>query len=189
MPNNIKDTHGRIWLAPLLLTLIACSAIAQEQTPTKLDSLSANQLKGVIIHFQRSECYGSCPAYKVTIFGDGRVEYLGEKNVKVKGKRKGRISDGDLRSLMTAFSKADFFSLGENLGESKCSCALWTDFPTTTIAVTAGSSTHRVEHYAGCGCATKELFALEAEIDRITKVHKWTGDVSKAGLFGTTRIR
>jgi hypothetical protein len=186
MPSKI---HRRFWLPLMLFTLIACSNMAPAQTPTKLDSLSTEQLKTVVIRFQRTECYGSCPAYKVTIFGDGRVEYVGEKNVKVQGKKNGRIGEGDLRSLLAAFSKADFFSLGENLGESKCSCALWTDFPTTLTEITIGSSTHRLEHYAGCGCASKELFALEDEIDKAAKVQIWTGDVSKAGPFGTTRIR
>ena len=38
-------------------------------------------LKGVKIQLSRSVCYGTCPAYSVTIRGDGSVHFSGQKYV------------------------------------------------------------------------------------------------------------
>lgn len=50
---------------------------SDEQTPD-LSSLSDADLKTLTIQLERTGCYGTCPAYSVTIHGDGRVEYNGK---------------------------------------------------------------------------------------------------------------
>ncbi len=59
-----------------LMPLTPASGDSGGQT-LDLSSLSDNELKTVVIRLERTSCYGNCPAYSVTIHGDGRIEYAG----------------------------------------------------------------------------------------------------------------
>jgi hypothetical protein len=52
---------------------------------------------------------GSCPAYTVTVHGDGKVEYEGWFFVAVSGHHQAQVSPQAVRTLFDAFFKADFF--------------------------------------------------------------------------------
>jgi len=168
------------------VVLTAClSGAAFTQSPN-LESLTPEQLKSLVIKFQRSGCYGNCPQYQLTIYGDGRVEYKGIKDVKLVGSGKGTVAAADVNSILAAFAKANFLTIGDNVSEEKCNCGYCTDLPTVVTEITVGGTTHIVQHYLGCGCATKELRELESVIDRLVKSDQWTGDVSKSGPMGMT---
>jgi Domain of unknown function (DUF6438) len=183
MSKLLKATVTIGW--SILLIGFFISIVSAQKKP-QLDSLTSEQLTDLIIQFERTGCYGNCPAYKLTIYGDGRVEYDGIRDVKTKGKKTGKISESDIRVILSAFAKADFFAIGENVSAEKCSCRQCTDFPTALTEISLKDTSHKVNHYLGCGCATKELYSLEEQVDQLTKVEIWTGDVSKAGPFGTT---
>ncbi len=157
----------------------------QTDNPVQLANLTDAELKNIVIRLERSACYGSCPVYKLAIYGDGRVEYAGETNVKLKGTKQAAIDAGDFKNLVSEFAKANYFST-DQYTEKNCSCSFCTDMPTVTTTIQVRGSTHRVEHYYGCTCAPKTLWALEQAIDKIVRTEQWTGDVSKQGPFGTT---
>jgi hypothetical protein len=175
-----------LWIvASSLLTLKAASG-PDDRTPD-LNSLPDSDLKTVTVRFERSRCYGSCPAYTLTIHGDGRIEYVGAQHVKVTGTQEGRVEPGTVRALMSEFARAKFLSLPEEYSESKCGgCRRCTDMATAVTEIAVGSTSHRVSHYYGCACAPKALFELESAIDKAANSEQWTGDVSKQGPFGTT---
>src|SRR5262249_8346376 len=142
-------------------------------------------LKTVIVRFERKPCFGNCPAYTVTIHGDGRVDYVGKADVKEKGERHGRIETAALKTLMSEFGRAKFLSLPDySLG--KCTCRRCTDMPTVVTEITGAGVDHKVNHDYGCGCAPRALFELESAIDKAANAEQWTGDVSQQGPFGTT---
>ncbi len=157
----------------------------QAGNPVQLTNLTDGELKNVVIRLERSACYGNCPVYKLTIYGDGRLEYVGETNVKLKGNKQAAIDAGDFKSLVSEFDKASYFST-DQYTEKNCSCRFCTDMPTVTTEIQVRGSTHRVEHYYGCTCAPKTLWVLEQAIDKIVRTERWIGDVSKQGPFGTT---
>jgi hypothetical protein len=168
----------------LVVAVITVLAFVTQQT-SQPSKLAEGELKDVVITFERTSCYGSCPAYKLTIYGDGRVEYEGANNVKLKDKKEGRLQAAEVRNLVSEFDKANYSGI-KSYTEDNCSCTLCTDMPTAITEFRAKGMSHRVEHYYGCRCAPKELFELEETIDRIARTEQWTGDVSKAGPFGTT---
>jgi hypothetical protein len=153
--------------------------------PLDLTSLSEADLTTMTIQLERTQCFGTCPAYSVTIHGDGRVEYNGKSHVKETGAREGRIETDKLRSLASEFAKTKFSEIVEDYSE-KCRGRVCTDFPTAITEFSIKGISHRVKHYYGCASAPKSLFQLESAIDQSTNSQKWTGDVSKAGPFGTT---
>jgi Domain of unknown function (DUF6438) len=157
-----------------------------QKKPPQLGSLTTDELKTVVISFERTGCYGNCPAYKLTIRGDGHVDYKGIRDVMTTGNKSGSIDDTGLRSILAAFSKANFFSIGDDVSEQKCSCRVCTDFPTVLTTIDVAGNMHSVSNYHGCGCSSDELWNLEKTIDKVVNVEQWTGDVSKAGPNGTT---
>jgi hypothetical protein len=62
------------------------------------------------IQMKRTPCYGSCPAYTVHLFGDGRVEYHGERNVSTVGVRKYRVDPSAVSELAKKFYENGFFN-------------------------------------------------------------------------------
>jgi hypothetical protein len=158
---------------------------AAQDKAVQLANLTDDELKNVVIRLERTTCYGSCPAYKLAIYRNGRVEYVGGSNVKLKGAQEARIASVDFKRLVSEFDKANYFST-DQFTEKKCSCRFCTDMPTAITEIQEKGSTHRIEHYYGCTCAPKTLWELEQAIDKVVRTEQWTGDVSKQGPFGTT---
>ena len=152
-----------------------------------LASLTDDDLKTLTIRLERTQCFGSCPAYAVAIHGDGRIEYVGKEHVRVKESKSGRVDPGTIKALALQFAQAKFLSLPEDdYSEAKCQCRHCTDFATAIVEINVGSLSHRVNHYYGCACPPKALFELESAIDKAANSEQWTGDTSKQGPFGTT---
>ena len=172
--------------AGLALLVIRLTLAQVGDQPPDLSSLSDADLKTITIQLERSRCFGICPAYTVTIHGDGRVEYNGKSYVKQTGTREGRIGADKIRDLLSDFRKTKFWGITEDYSEEKCKGRFCTDMATAVTELTIKGQTHRVKHYYGCGGAPKSLFDLESAIDKTANSEQWTGDVSKAGPFGTT---
>ena len=171
-----------------LVTALAFLAVSSSPAQTvDLGSLSDNDLKAVVIHLERTHCFGNCPAYVLTIHGDGSVEYLDKEKPGIKDPQKGKIDSGALKALVAEFARVKFLSLPDYLLE-KCTCRQCTDLPSAITEIVVRGETHRVRHDYGCGCAPKELFELEEAIDKAVKIEQWAGDTSKKGPFGTTCI-
>jgi hypothetical protein len=168
----------------LLLAIRSGSGSQGGQAPD-LGSLSDADLKTVTVSMERKACFGSCPVYTLTIYGDGRVEYVGKAGVKEKGARQGRIEAAAVRTLVSEFASAKFLSLPDYSLE-KCTCRRCTDMATVITEINVKAATHRVNHDYGCGCAPKTLFELESAIDKAVNAEQWTGDVTKQGPYGTS---
>jgi hypothetical protein len=174
------------FLACFSLVAIAVTAMAFTRYQTSQSmNLTDSELKAAVIRLERTGCYGSCPAYKIIINGDGRVRYVGENNVKLKGEQQANIATADVKQILSEFDKANYFAI-DQYSEKNCSCRFCTDMPTAITEIQVKGISHRVEHYYGCTCAPKPLWELEQAIDRIARTEQWTGDVSKQGPRGTT---
>ena len=74
-------------LAILLAVIMITAGCTGNKTPTP------EELKDVIITLERTECFGTCPVYRLTVHGDGRVVYEGIRFVEVEGTVKTSIED------------------------------------------------------------------------------------------------
>jgi hypothetical protein len=186
-----KMTFQRIFVIGLLVagsSLLAIKLASGQggDQPPDLNFLSDADLKTMTIQLERTACLGSCPAYSVIIHGDGRVEYNGTRNVKETGTREGRIETDKVRALASEFAKIKFWGIAEDYSQTKCRGRRCTDMATAVTEISIKGVSHHVSHYHGCGSAPKSLFELESAVDESADSEKWTGDVSKAGPFGTT---
>jgi len=128
------------------------------------------------IMLERSVCFGTCPAYKLTIKNDGSVTFEGHQFTKTKGTATGKISANDFRKLVTEFEKIDYFSLLDAYtpGTKLCPQAA-TDMPSAETSLRLNGKTKSVSHYYGCGNsgALAKLTELENKIDEVAGSQKW----------------
>lgn len=159
-------------LATLILSaiLVACAISTPEPAP-------APDYSDLVITFQRTVCFGTCPIYKLTVYGDGRVEYEGEQFVAVEGAQTATITIDQVKALVTAFEQADYFNLPDNY------TAPVTDLPTAITSVTFNGQTKTIENYGGCfgdfagtDKAPQALCDFEVLIDTVTNSAQWVGN-------------
>jgi len=127
------------------------------------------------ITLERTPCYGTRLSYKVTVRQDGRVDYEGKDEVKIKGKRVAAIRGSDFARLAKKVEDIGFFSLDSEYQSRQApdgGSIFVTDQPTCITTVTKGAVTKKVENYYG---GPKGLFELEQLIDELTKSVQWTG--------------
>ena len=143
------------------------------------------------ISLDRTECYGTCPSYKVTIFSNGKVLYEGRKFVKTSGRASGRLSPSQIRDLTNALTQARYFSLRSSYASGRDGClTIATDSPRVTTGVRLGKKRKKIDHYRGCHSGTEQfnselqrLATFEDRIDEIIDIKQWIGTDEERSKF------
>lgn len=129
-----------------------------------------------VITLERTACFGTCPAYKLIIFDDGKVVYEGKDFVKRKGKAESQITKAELENLVREFDRINYFSLDdEYVGDPKNCPESWTDNPSATTSLNWKGKTKTIRHYHGCrgSSVLDQLTALENKIDEVVNTKRW----------------
>ncbi len=125
--------------------------------------------KEVVIKFERLPCFGSCPIYNLTIYGNGLVIYEGVDFVDVKGYRIKFLSKQVLENLLTEFEKANFYSLSDKYTDGP------TDMDSIILTLSVNGDSKKIWHYGTfCGVnmeniAPPELCELEYVLEEISE--------------------
>ena len=152
----------RLLLAIAICLAVVVMVVSCAKTPTPDD------ISDVVITLERGPCFGACPVYKLTIYGDGRVFYEGIRFVGGEGTQTASISEDKVRQLITEFQKIDYFSLDNEYTHINA-----TDMPTATTSITITGQTKTVVHYHGDFSTPEELTTLEDRIDEIVSTDRW----------------
>lgn len=105
------------YLLALATTLPACSQRMASQQPAAqkprtVSTIPINTAPGdTVLVFQRTPCYGTCPAYTATIFRNGQVSYYGERFAPVTGQHTTSIDQGSVRAMLDEARRIEFNSL------------------------------------------------------------------------------
>jgi hypothetical protein len=127
-----------------------------------------NDWDSVRITLQRSGCR-ACPAYKVMIFGDGRVLFSGY-TVDYGGEYHGRVSHEVVRQLVDLFSSADYFNLFDRYGRAY-------DAPSFTTSISFDGNSKSVVDEVGYHAGMPEVVTgVEDGIDRLAGPRVWAKD-------------
>jgi hypothetical protein len=122
----------------------------------------------VTITMQRTVCFGFCPAYTVSITGDGQVTYNGERFVNVVGRQTATIPQEDVQRLLRRFDAIGFDNLRDEYRANV------SDLPSTTITLERNGRRKSVLDYGGTGAGMPESVRdLQAEIDRVANTGRW----------------
>ena len=122
----------------------------------------------VRITLRRTGCFGTCPAYRVEIRGNGSVDYEGQSYVALTGTHHGSISKDTVAELVDAFRNANYYSLKNEY--------VWpaTDLPTYETSIEIDGKLKEVKDYAGEQVGMPvSVSKLEAEIDRLADTESW----------------
>lgn len=142
--------------------------------PVMLDPRTAQSAEipsDVKIVLDRSDCFTWCPVYTLTIYGDGRVAFLGVENVKVVGEATGKIDPEGLGRLLERFEVLRFFELRDTYSPRAGCTRARTDMPIVTVTLSLRGRVKQVEH--DLSCELPELEDLELTIDREAGSRKW----------------
>ena len=71
----------------------------------------AKNRDSLTIEMWHSNCQIGCPLYKITVHGNGAVEYVGEQFVRVRGAQTSSLNAEQMQAVLVGFDRADFFSL------------------------------------------------------------------------------
>ena len=152
----------------LAILLIVCLVITGfGACKTEQETLAIN-LDEVIITLERTACYGFCPVYTITIFGNGTVQYEGKEHVQTVGNQETEISEEKIRQIIREFERIDYFSLNDEYTERTI-----TDAPSAITSITMNMETKTIKHYHGDFSAPEELTELEDKIDEIVNSEQW----------------
>lgn len=151
------------WVYATLAVIVSLIALGFVAVNSALEERATRDEipEDLLITMRRDPCFGFCPIYSVTVYGNGTVVYEGEHHVNVKGKRVYQISDEKIMELLVEFERADYFSLKDRYE------APVTDLPATATSITMEGETKSVYNYHG---APEKLHELEDRIDEITGV-------------------
>ena len=123
----------------------------------------------IVIKFERWPCFGSCPIYNLSIYGNGLVIYEGVDFVSVKGYRVTFLSQEDVENLLVEFEKINFYSLNDKYIDGP------TDLDSIVLTLSINGNSKRVWHYGtSCGLdmenvAPPELCTLEHVLEGISE--------------------
>jgi hypothetical protein len=126
------------------------------------------------ITLTRTRCYGTCPAYTVTLHADGSVQWRGDAFVKQEGEANGRITPEDFADVWRLASSQPFEDLPREFRDARCKSES-TDHTSAIVTLEGPGVDHRVSHYYGChgNDALDAFAAVETRIDEVTATDRW----------------
>lgn len=130
------------------------------------DSMDTPELDGITeISLEMTECYGTCPAYTVTFYSDGRATFEGRSFIDPIGSYQAEIPTGYFRRLARAALDIDYFGLAETYE------APVTDMATVYTSIVRGGARKTIRNYGNGG--PSKLWLLEGQIDAARASLKW----------------
>lgn len=126
-----------------MLAVTACNNkknTTQTVTPAPKGSGGFTEVKreAEFASIRRTPCYGRCPEYTITIYPNGKVEYLGVRFVDKVGKFSATVTPDVLESVKAKAKELGYFEM-EDVYKSEVS-----DFPTCITSITIDGKTKRV---------------------------------------------
>lgn len=129
-----------------------------------------------VVTLERGPCFGTCPVYRVSLGGDGKVDFTGARFVARIGADTARVAPEQFRRLVDSLDADGFFALADEYVSNSPGCGRYaTDAPTVTVSVRSGERSKTVRHDHGCTGAPRALTGMERLIDSVAGTARWTG--------------
>lgn len=170
-----------------LSALLAVSVSMAAQAPTQQEIVKENLGKEldpgkITVTLERTQCFGSCPAYRVRLTGRGEVEYEGKALVKTAGIRNATLPREEVLKIVNELLRVRVFdaapeyivqdSINSYEGKLTLGSIYMTDGPSTWLELSLGGHTKRVHLYNN---VPKELAAIPDLIDQAVNIEQWIG--------------
>lgn len=149
--------------ATLVFTIpfVATAQKRQNKFPIPNNGPGGEQITEVTL--ERTACFGTCPAYKITLRRDGTATYVGMEYVERKGTYNGKFYG--FERLAQFIEARGFFDLKDNYSINA------TDLPSAITTVVRAGQRKTVINYGDVG--PLELWGVEKVIDGVMANTKW----------------
>lgn len=104
------------------------SKLSKKAAAAQARTKATNEV-GPVLTFERTPCFGTCPAYTMKIFADGRVAYEGRRAVPMMGQQELKLPVATLVEMLRQTREAHFDQFQERYSRGT------TDLPSTVIGV------------------------------------------------------
>lgn len=142
--------------------------IREQERPEKRLPMPVVEPEEIHIALERTACFGTCPVYKVDVYGDGRVIYQGTAFVNVLGKHAYTVPPETVAHLVDTLRANDLWSL-RPVYESSI-----TDQPHQFLTLELGREVHRISDYAGEMVGMPASVSnFEEEVDNVARSRMW----------------
>jgi TonB family protein len=133
--------------------------------PTQVSVSSGALNSSDFVELSRSECYGTCLAYAVRVYGNGKVLWNGVAHVSKRGMASHLVPPQTVRVLIERFRSKDVWSLCDQYATGHV------DGPTTTFRVSINDSQKFI---SDSNSSTPRWFReLRMGIDRVGETHRY----------------
>lgn len=104
------------------------SRLSKKAAVAQARAKAANEV-GPMLTFERTPCFGTCPAYSMKVFADGRVSYEGRRAVPMMGQQELKLPVATLVEMLRQAREAHFDQFQERYSRGT------TDLPSMVIGV------------------------------------------------------
>jgi hypothetical protein len=168
------------WFAALVM-LASCRPSPTPASDGR-DSAAATVTAGAdSIALERTQCFGTCPAYRVSITRDGLVSFV-SRNPGEALTASARVSPADFARLVADAGPAGLGTLPGEIRQDSTLCPISrTDAPTVVTTLHANGVATRVARYTGCvervggpvPPALERLRVFEDRVDSVAGSARW----------------
>ncbi|WP_417459215.1 DUF6438 domain-containing protein [Kordiimonas sp.] len=140
------------------------------------------------VKLSEGPCFGACPVYDLTIRGDGRVTFHGNRFSKLSGQHLAQRSVGQFLEVVETLKMQKFGELSGAYDRMSCKMPA-TDHPTVTIEVHTAELDKTVQWYTGCRGLDdrRKLERLVDELRRVMDVDEFIGTDSERAAMRDKR--
>jgi len=174
-----KNKMKYIYLLCLSILFINCNNRVINKDEITYPDVFEYIEKDTVITYERTRCYGTCPAYRVIIFGDGDIYYTGIANVKTIGNRHSKLSKTDINRILQKTEEISFFELRKYYpDEIESNIILVTDATFILTSIKIGNKFEKISRYIGNELSDNIDFVntmkeLEACIEDVEKIRQY----------------
>jgi hypothetical protein len=158
------------------LALAGCAQTGPDKPVAESPALERDPSPADYIKPSKTACFGFCPVFDLTLYGDGRVLFHGGRYTKQSGQHTTRYSTGRFLEVLRALEARGFRDLDARYDRQ--TCKIWaTDHPSVIMEVRAEGLAKSVTWYQGCrGIDDRaRLSRMVEELDRILQVETFVG--------------
>ena len=158
-----------VFVLALSLSVIGCNSSkkASSDTEVKSEVIEADTTENlVLVSFEQTGCFGTCPVHKMVIFQDGSAFYAAERHTKLQGAFTYKFSVEETENIVNKAKELGFFEM-----EKEYTSPI-TDLPTTTIFIQLGEHAHQVIAYSSYPENTQKLIEYLYGISQSTEWEK-----------------
>ena len=143
----------RVLLITIAFFALACSSAKKtnETTSENKSQIIENPKDSLFLYFERTICFGECPAFRITVYSDGKSVYEGLNFVEKLGIYDAQLSTAAMKEIRGEAERIGFFEL-QNKYDASVS-----DVPTCITMISRDEGRKRIEDTFCWQIAAREM--------------------------------